>query len=391
VSGGPEAVSGGPEAAIAGIGETEFSKESGRSDLRLALEAAKLALGDAGLRPGDVDGIVVPAVVTATAEDLMTHLGIEDLAYSASVVMGGAGPAAAVHHARLAIRAGIARNVLIAFGHNGRSGARLGRRPPRIMGGEAPTLRRNFDGVHGLITPAQFYALWAQRYLYEHDLGGTEAFGMVASVQSRHAVLNGKSASAREITVADHQASRMISDPFRLYDCSRETDGGAALVVSAAESGAEGAVLVRGTGEGHPAQPDQPTTRVRFMRSGMGDAGRRAFAMAGWTPADVDVAELYDAFTFNVLWQLEDLGFCGPGEAPELVASGGIELGGRLPVNTHGGLLSQAHLWGINHVTEAVKQLRGTAGKAQVPGARRALVTGSGDLGDAAVLLLERG
>jgi acetyl-CoA acetyltransferase len=380
-----------PEAGIVGIGETEFSKDSGRSDLRLSLEAAKLALEDAGLSAGDIDGVVVPAVVAATTEDLMTHLGFEDLAYTANVVMGGAGPAAAVHHARLAVRSGVAARVLVTFGYNGRSGARLGRRPPRLMGGEAPMLRRNFDGVHGLITPPQFYALWAQRYLHEHGLTNTEAFAHVASVQSRHAVLNGKGMGAREVSVADHQDSRMISDPFRLYDCSRETDGAAAFVVAAVGGSSEGAVVIRGTGEGHPAQPDQPTTRRDFLRTGMSGAGRRAFAMAGWTPADIDVAELYDAFTFNVLWQLEDLGFCAPGEAAAFVSSGGMELGGQLPVNTHGGLLSQAHLWGINHLTEAVKQLRGTAGGAQVEGARRALVTGSGDLGDAAVVLLERG
>jgi acetyl-CoA acetyltransferase len=382
---------GSDHAAIVGIGETELAKESGRSDLRLALEAAKLAIADAGLETSEIDGVVVPAVVTATTEDLMTNLGIEDIAYSANVVMGGAGPAAAIHHARLAVTGGVARNVLVAFGYNGRSGVRLGRRPPRLMGGEAPTLRRNYEGVHGLITPPQFYALWARRYMHEQGWADTRPFGHVASLQSRYAVLNGRAPWARAITVDEHQASRMISDPFRLFDCSRETDGGAAFVVGAlADARTDGAVAIRGTGEGHPPLPDQPATRRDFLRPGMSGAARRAYEMAGWSAADADVAELYDAFTFNVIWQLEDLGACAPGDGGAFVASGALEPGGRLPVNTHGGLLSQAHLWGANHVAEAVKQLRGTAGAAQVAGARRALVTGSGDLGDASVVLLER-
>jgi acetyl-CoA acetyltransferase len=211
----------------------------------------------------------------------------------------------------------------------------------------------------------------------------------VAATQSAHAVLNGLGPGSREITVADHQQSKMISDPFRLYDCSRETDGGAAYVVTAADNSGERSVRIRGVAEGHPGQPDQPTTRSNFLRSGMGSAGQRAFAMAGWKPGDIDVAELYDAFTFNVIWQLEDLGFCAPGEGGHFVRDGNIGVGGTLPVNTHGGLLAQAHLWGINHLTEAVKQLRGGAGAAQVNKATRALVSGSGDLGDAAVALLE--
>jgi acetyl-CoA acetyltransferase len=380
-----------PAAAIVGIGETEFSKESGRSNLRLALEAAKTAIDDAGLRSKDIDGVVVPAIITANVEDLMTNLGLEDLSLTATMIMGGAGPVAALHHARLAVTSGVARNVLVSYGYNGRSGARMGHKTPTMVLGESPRLRRNYEGVHGVSVPAQFYALWAQRFLHEHGWSSTEPFGYVAQAQSRHAVMNGLGMAKEEITIEQHQAARIISSPLRLYDCSRETDGGAAYVVSAHEPGRTEHVVIRGVAESHPAKPDQLVTRYRFMSSGMKAAGQRAFAMAGWSTEDVDFAELYDAFTFNVLWQLEDLGFCTPGDVAEFVASGATEVGGALPVNTHGGLLSQAHLWGINHVTEAVKQLRGTAGKAQVANARRGLVTGSGDFGDAAVALLERG
>jgi acetyl-CoA acetyltransferase len=379
------------QAAIVGIGETAFTKESGVSDLRLSLEATKAALADAKINAHDIDGIIIPTVVGATTEDLTTNLGIENLRYHAAVVLGGAGPAAALRHAKSAIENGLASRILVCYGFNGRSGVRLGRRGPTLMFGEAPSMRRNYEGVHGLLVPAQYYALWAQRYMYENGWKSTEPMAHVAVTQSRHAVMNGKGLGAKEISVEDHQSSRMISSPFRLYDCSRETDGGAAYIVAAAEPGDRNAVAIRGAAEGHPGQADQPTTRRRFLHTGMAEAGERAFAQAGWKPSDVDFAELYDAFTFNVLWQLELLGLCGPGEAADFVMAGSTRVGGSLPVNTHGGLLSQAHLWGINHITEAVKQLRGTAGQAQVKGAKRGLVTGSGDFGDNAVVLLEGG
>lgn len=377
------------QAAIVGIGETEFTKESGVSDLRLSLEACKTAIADAGISAGDIDGIIVPTVVGATTEDLATNLGIENLRYHAAIVLGGAGPAAALMHAKTAIENGLAKRILVSYGFNGRSGARLGRRGPTLMFGEAPSMRRNYEGVHGLLVPAQYYALWAQRYMYENGWKSTEPMAHVAVAQARHAVMNGKAVGAKEISVEDHQNSRMISAPFRLYDCSRETDGGAAYIVAAGKPGDRNAVFIRGAAEGHPGQADQPTTRRRFLHTGMAEAAERAFTQAGWKPTDIDFAELYDAFTFNVLWQLESLGLCEKGEAPDFVMSGSTQVGGSLPVNTHGGLLSQAHLWGINHITEAVKQLRGTAGEAQVKGATRGLVTGSGDFGDNAVVLLE--
>ncbi|HVW35140.1 MAG TPA: transporter [Acidimicrobiia bacterium] len=377
------------DAIISGIGETEFSKDSGRSELRLNVDASLAALRDAGLDPSAVDGIVVPALVGSTAEDLMSALGLADLAYTAAVHMGGAGPLAALAHARLAVTTGVARTVLVSFGHNGRSGPnKLGAKPPTLQYGQAPGYRRNYEAVHGFVVPAQFYALWAQRYMYEHSWTSTEPLAHVARIQSEYAVLNGLGYTTKAITVADHQESRMISSPFRLYDCSREADGGAALVVTAAAP-KSGDVVIKGIGEGHPPQPDQPLARRPFLGSGMTTAARRAFEMAGCTPGDLDFAELYDAFSFNVLWQLEQVGVCEPGGAAGFILGGQTELGGRLPVNTHGGLLAQAHVWGVAHITEAVKQLRGTAGKAQVSGARRGLVTGSGDFLDSAAAVLE--
>jgi acetyl-CoA acetyltransferase len=379
-----------PTAIIVGIGETEISKDSGRSDVRLNLEASLAALSDGGIVATDVDGIVVPALVGATAEDLMSALGLADLAYSAAIHMGGAGPLAALAHARLAVTSGAAQNVLVSFGQNGRSGSqRLGRRPPRLQISSATTYRRNYEAVHGFVVPAQFYALWAQRYMYENGWTSTEPLAHVARIQSEHAVLNGLGLADRALTVEEHQTSRLISSPFRLYDCSREADGAAAILVRGVANPQPGDVVIRGIGEGHPPQPDQPLARRPFLGSGMPGAARRAFDMAGCSPEDLDFAELYDAFSFNVIWQLEQIGICEPGAGAAFVLDSQIALDGKLPVNTHGGLLAQGHLWGAAHITEAVKQLRGTAGKAQVSGARRGLVTGSGDFGDASVAILE--
>src|SRR5581483_4573812 len=167
----------------------------------------------------------------------------------------------------------------------------------------------------------------------------TEPLAHIARIQSEYAVMNGLGYTTKPITVADHQESRMISSPFRLYDCSREADGGAAMVVTTGTP-KTGDVIIRGIGEGHAARPDQPLARRPFLGSGMTTAARRAFEMAACTPADLDFAELYDAFTFNVLWQLEQVGICEPGGAAGFIIGGQTELGGRLPVNTHGGLLA---------------------------------------------------
>ncbi len=196
------------------------------------------------------------------------------------------------------------------------------------------------------------------------------------------------------MTLDDHQASRMISDPFRLLDCSLESDGGAALVISAAAHARDmpqPVVTIMAVGEGHPDSPSTITQRHDITRLGLAKVAPRVFASCGVTPADIDVAEIYDCFTFIVLCQIEDLGFCAKGEGGAFVEGGNIGLGGRLPVNTHGGLLSQAHLAGMNHVVELVRQLRGQAGRAQVADAEIGLVTGYGDLGDGSLAIMRRG
>ncbi|MBI4695719.1 MAG: transporter [Gammaproteobacteria bacterium] len=375
--------------AITGVGETEYSRASGRSVLRLTLEASLAAIADAGLAPGDIDGVIPYGNFQVVAEDLITNLGLSDLRFSAVTPLGGASCVAAVQCAAAAIAAGVCNHVLVPVARNGASGGRIGMRV-----NEMPQFRvvGEFEAPVGAAAPAQLYAPMARRHM---ELYGTTSrdFAEIAVTTRRHAILNGRAIMSTPLSVEDHQSSRLIADPFRLYDCSLESDGAAAIVVSSAERARDlrqPRVVVLGVGEGHPESPSAITQRRDLTRLGTAVAARCAFGMAGVTPEDIDVAEIYDCFTYIVLCQLEDLGFCEKGEGGAFVRDGALGLGGRLPTNTHGGLLSQAHMVGMNHVVELVRQLRGEAGAAQVVGAELGLVTGYGDMGDGTVAIFGR-
>ena len=380
------------KAAVTGVGETDYTRDAGgRSALSLQLEAALKAIRDAGLVPREIDGIVMPSPTSPiVAEDLVTNLGIPDLRFSTGTPLGGAGPVAALQCAAAAVAAGICSHVLVTLGRTGRTGQRIGARIQQM-----PQFRAvgEFEAPSGALAPAQYYAPMARRHM---EVFGTTSrqLAEIAVTTRQHAILNGNARMTTPLTIEDHQASRIISDPLRLFDCSLESDGAAAVVVSAADRARDlrqPRVLLAGMAEGHPDSPSAITQRRDMTRLGLAKAAPRAFAMAGVTPADIDVAEIYDCFTYIVLCQLEDLGFCAKGEGGAFVEGGALGLAGRLPVNTHGGLLSQAHIAGLNHVVELVRQLRGEAGRAQVPGAEVGLVTGYGDLGDGTLAIMTRG
>jgi len=379
------------KAAIVGIGETLYSRNSGMSDVALLLQASVRAIEDAGLSPKDIDGVVL-VYTNVVAEDLMSNFGTKDMAYSASVHLGGASAVASFQSAAMAVATGVATNILCVAGWNGYSRIRISagmEGQPQL----ALSQLRSFEEPYGVFVPAQWYAPMARRHMYEYGTSSRQ-FGAVAVAMRKHAQLNDNALMrGRTITIDDHQNSKMIADPFRLLDCSLEPDGAAAVVVTSAERARDmrhKPVYVMGVAEGHPEPPDEIVNRPLLTEVGVKKAAPRAFAMAGVTPRDIDVAEIYDCFTFIVICQLEDIGFCGKGEGGPFVEGGRIELGGELPVNTHGGLLSQAHVLGMNNVVEAVKQLRGTAGRAQVDNAEIALVSGFGDLGDGSLAILRR-
>jgi acetyl-CoA acetyltransferase len=318
------------------------------------------------------------------------NFGIPDLCFSALILHGGASPVMALQCAAAAVAAGVCNHVLITFGRNvsaasNKAGARIHQMPQFHFG-------TDFEYPMGAIAPAQLYAPMARRHMALY--GTTVAqFGEVAVACREHALLNDNALMKKPITLEDHRNSRMIFNLFRLLDCSLESDGGAAIVISSAAAAADlrhGRVFISSVAAGHPGSPGSITQRPDMTSLGIAKASARAFQMAGVTHADIDVTEIYDCFTYAVIRQLEDLGFCAKGEGGPFVEGGRLRLGGALPTNTHGGLLSQAHVWGLNHVVELVRQLRGDGGRAQVQGAEVGLVTGYGDMGDGALAIMRR-
>ncbi len=383
-------------ACIVGIGETAVCRKpgSGVSEMALQLKAIASALDDAGLKAREIDGIM-PFPNLGRAEAFAATLGCENLRFAATLNLGGAAPVAALRVAAMAVATGCANYVLVPGGWNGYSGARtreIAATDVNSIPGAA--IARDYYLPYGLSAPPQWYALMAQRHMHEY---GTreEQLGAVALAMRKHAQLNPNALMrGKPMTMSDYLASPMITSPYRLLDCCLETDGAAAYIVTStarARDLRQRPVSIMGAASGQPYPADDIINRKDFHRIGLTNAAPEAFAMAGVTPRDADFAQIYDCFTFEVLQQLEEVGFCRRGEGGSFVENGGIELGGRLPVNTHGGLLSQAHLLGIGHVVEAVRQLRGEAGERQVKDAKLGVVTGWGDFGDGSVAILRRG
>ncbi|WP_030685532.1 lipid-transfer protein [Streptomyces globisporus] len=363
----------GGRAAVVGIGATEFSKDSGRSELSLAVEAVRAALDDAGLTPADVDGLVTFTMDTNPEITVAQASGIGELSFFSRVHYGGGAACATVQQAALAVAAGIAEVVVCYRAFNERSGRRFGsgvqRREPSAEGAAL-----GWQLPFGLLTPASWVAMAAQRYLHAYGLT-PDAFGHVAVTDRRHAARNPAAYfHGKPITLADHAASRWIVEPLRLLDCCQETDGGQAIVVTSVERARDlprPPAVVLAAAQGAGRKQEAMTSFYRDDLTGlpeMGVVARQLWRTSGLAPSDIDVGILYDHFTPFVLMQLEEFGFCGPGEAADFVAAD------VLPLNTHGGQLGEAYLHGMNGIAEAVRQIRGTSVN-QMPGAARTLVT----------------
>jgi acetyl-CoA acetyltransferase len=375
--------------AIAGIGHTKYSASSGTTVLALALEACRSAVADCGIAVDEIDGVVsyhfgdsVPSMAVATG------LGLPAARYAVEFSSGGNAANLIVQTAAAAIEAGLARNVICFRAMNGRSGLRLG-------GGRDLNSRgiTQYTAPFGWITYPQAMAMWCRRHMIEYGTT-SEQLGAVAVSCRRNAALNPRAMMREPITLADHQASRMIVEPFRLLDICLESDGACAVLVTSAARARDlrrKPVYILGAAYGGgPNQGDDLFDAIRWPDHAHNYAKYIAadlWGSAGVGPRDIDVAEIYDCFTYSVIMQLEGLGFCKEGEGGAFVQAGGIDRDGEIPVNTHGGLLSEAYIHGLNHVVEAVEQLRGDAGPRQVAGAELALTTaGAMTCGSALVL-----
>jgi acetyl-CoA acetyltransferase len=386
-------------AAVAGIGQTRFAKNMGRTELDLATEAIAAACADAGLPVKAVDGFVSYHIEQVAEVELVTAFGLPDLRFMARTPSGGGGAASLLGLAAMAVENGRAECVVVFRARNRSKAASYGDNPNQ--GGrpweKAGALRdfRQWQHPFGVAAPAHEMALIARRHMHVY---GTRAehFGMQAVVQRFHASRNPDAIMRNEITLDDWAASRPIAEPIRLFDCSLENDGAVAVLVTSVERArdlAQPAVPVLAQVQyGAPIHTELApffanTAAFGERQGGAVTAGRRLFGVAGVTPADVDVAMVVEPFTMAVPLALEQYGFCAMGEGGPFIESGATRWpDGALPVNTHGGSNGEAFVHGVNHLPEAVRQLRGTACN-QVAGAEIAFVCGAVSDPSGAVLL----
>ena len=390
---------------IAGLGMTEMGAIYGRSAASLAGEAIRLAASDAGLGLGDIDGLLTSNGTSGgVGLGLQRDLGLRDLRLLSEMQGFGSTAGSMVQFASMAVQAGMAEAVACVFAdaplRPGRSagdvyGARRRNANPAAQqksppegAGVLPT--PSLHGWSGLVISAgaiganTLYALAARRHM--NRFGTTsEDFGAIAVAQRAWASLNPAAAKRDPITLEDHQTSRVIAEPFRLLDCCLVSNGGVAVIVTSEERAADlrqPPVHVNGWAQCHPGRLFEHDDDFGLV-TGAARSGPEALAMAGVKLGDVDVAQLYDCYTYTVLVSLEDYGFCGKGEGGAFVStSGQIGPNGRVKLNTGGGQLSSFYMWGMTPLTEAIIQVRGQAGERQVDRHDVALVSGNGGILD---------
>jgi acetyl-CoA acetyltransferase len=376
--------------AIVGVGETDYAWKDPRAPAELAVDAVQRALADAGLTGADVDGIVTESYTLshgAPADLVASRIGVRDRAFSAHLGIAGSGTVGAPGLARMAIEAGEASVVVSYYSINlssrGAGGAYA------IHAGDRA--KAAFEMPFGYYGQAVYFAAAAARYRHLYGLE-YEQLGAVALAARAHAQRTPNALRREPLTMEAFLDNPIVADPLRKLDCCLVNDGGVAFVMTSLERARDlphPPAVVAGVGFGSKPVPQSGyfSQAADLLTTAATYSGPRAYRQAGLTAADVDVAEIYDCFTISMLLQLEDLGFAAKGEGAAFIASGATGPGGELPVNTHGGLLSQSYLVGGNHVVEAVRQLRGDRGEAQVEGAEVALVAGLGAPEHATLLL----
>lgn len=353
-------------AAIVGLGATEFSKNSGRTELRLALEATLAALDDAGIDPTEVDGFSSYTVDKVPEYEIARLLGAKNVSFFSQIPHGGGAACAPVLHAVMAVATGIAKTVVVYRAMNERSWYRFG------SGSYGFASTPIFENVnygwympHGFHTPASWVGMFAQRYM--HTYGATsEDFGRVSVAVRDFAATNPAAFFYQKpITLEEHQSSKWICEPLRLLDCCQESDGAVAMIITSVDRAKDlkqKPVYIKGAAQGISDGQQIMTSYFRDDITGLPEMGlvaKQLYAQSGLGPKDIQTAVIYDHFTPFVLPQLEEFGFCKRGEAKDFIRAGHHARGGQLPINTHGGQLGEAYIHGMNGIAEGVRQVRG--------------------------------
>lgn len=361
--------------AIAGTGESRVGRVPDRTGLGLCAEAAANAVRDAGIAWEDIDGMLTAYSMTEPyfmlGSVLCEYLGITPK-YAASMVVGGATPGVMLHHAAAAIASGQCSTVLIVVGENRRTGQSRDEAVAALTAVGHP----NFENPYGPSLPS-LYGMVAQRHMSQYGTT-SEQMASVSVTARYHAGLNPQAQMREPITVDDVLASRMIADPLHLLDCCLISDAAGAIIVTSADRARDlkaTPVYLSGIGEYHTHE--HVTMSADLTRSGAEVSSRIAYEMAGVSPNEFDIAQLYDCFSIVPIIELEDLGLVERGEGAAFFERGDGRLGGKLPINTHGGMLSHAHAGaagGMFHIIEAALQLRGECGERQVDDAQLAVV-----------------
>ncbi len=375
-------------AAVAGVGYTDFTAQAPESTLELARDACAAAIADAGLTPADVDGIASFMVMhdSVPTQAVATVLGLPQMRFSLDIDLGGQAPCHLVAQAAAAVTTGQAKAVLVYRAMKGRSG-------PRVGGMEFSGGGGQYRYPIGYSAYLMYVAMWAQRFLAETGQGA-EDLGAVAVAQREYAMANPRAFRRRPLSLEQYLDAPYVVDPFRGPDCTIEVDGACAVLVTSTERARDlphpPAVIAAG---GYRAGP-RPGLDIGdhlawrdYTRNYTSWLAADLYAQSGLGPQDVQFAEIYDCFTSTVLIGLEGLGLCQRGGSGEFVRSGATRLNGRLPTNTHGGLLAEGYLHGMNTVAEAVLQIQGRGGKRQVPRHEVGIVTSGAQMDGSGMVL----
>ena len=374
------------QAAIVGLGMTDIGKVYGRTSAEFAADAVRLAVADAGLQLGDIDGMLISnGLRGGVTIRLPRDLGLRDLRVLSEITAYGSTAIAQIQYACLAIAGGLATTIVCVHAD---APLKASSSAGDVYRGGAEA-RRGIAGFAGFMASGglrganNMYAFAARRHM-EHYGTTSEDFGHIAVAQRQWAHMNPRAQFRTPLTLEDHQASRWIVDPLHLFDCCTVSNGGIAIVVTSADRArhlAQPPVYPLGWAQTHPGAQWHHDSKFGLV-SGGAIAGPAAMKMAGVMPSDIEIRELYDCYTYTALITLEDYGFCAKGEGGAFAASGALAPGGSHPTNTGGGQLSSYYLWGMTPLSEAIIQTRGQAGERQVPKHDVVLVTGNGGILD---------